>query len=92
VMEAALVPRHNVLLYARGRTWHRTQEISEQRNGCVRIAFVCRNLAPVTSWILEWGPHAKVLEPPVLVNEVVRELQGALGHTDDFGRNGSRGG
>ena len=65
--------------YARGRTWHRTQEIAEQRDGSVRISFACRNLAPVTSWILEWGPHAKVLEPPELVNEVVRELQGALG-------------
>jgi predicted DNA-binding transcriptional regulator YafY len=65
--------------YARGRTWHRTQEIEERRDGSVRIAFTCRNFAPVTSWILEWGPHAKVLEPPELVNEVVRELERALG-------------
>jgi predicted DNA-binding transcriptional regulator YafY len=65
--------------YARGRTWHRTQETEEQRDGSVRITFSCRNLAPVTSWILEWGPHAKVIEPPELVNEIVRELQGALG-------------
>ena len=31
-----------------------------------------------SSWILEWGPHAKVIEPPELVDEVVRELRGAL--------------
>jgi predicted DNA-binding transcriptional regulator YafY len=57
--------------YARGRTWHRTQEIEEQRDGSVRIAFACRNIAPLVSWILEWGPHAKVIEPRELVQPSV---------------------
>jgi predicted DNA-binding transcriptional regulator YafY len=64
--------------YARGRTWHRTQQIDEQGDGSVRISFTCRHLAPVTSWILEWGPHAKVIEPPELVERVSRELREAL--------------
>jgi predicted DNA-binding transcriptional regulator YafY len=64
--------------YARGRTWHRTQEIAEQRDGSVRIAFTCRTLAPVVSWILEWGPHAKVIEPAELVEQVKRELREVL--------------
>jgi predicted DNA-binding transcriptional regulator YafY len=64
--------------YARGRTWHRTQELEEQRDGRVRLSFWCRNIAPVVSWILEWGPHARVLEPAELVEQVVQELRGAL--------------
>jgi hypothetical protein len=45
--------------YARGRTWHRTQQIEELCEGGVRISFWCRSLAPVTSWIFEWGPARK---------------------------------
>ncbi len=63
--------------YARARVWHRTQTICEQRNGAVRVEFTCRNLAPVVSWVLEWGPHAKVLGPPALVDLVVEELDSA---------------
>jgi predicted DNA-binding transcriptional regulator YafY len=64
--------------YARGRVWHRTQQIDEQRVGSIRLSFYCRNLAPIVSWILEWGPHAKVIEPAELRDEVVNELKGAL--------------
>jgi predicted DNA-binding transcriptional regulator YafY len=32
----------------------------------------------MVSWIPEWGPHARVFEPAELVEDVVRELQGAL--------------
>jgi predicted DNA-binding transcriptional regulator YafY len=64
--------------YARGRTWHRTQVLEEQSDGTVRITFSCRNLAPLTSWILEWGPHAKVIEPIELRDQVTRELRAAL--------------
>jgi predicted DNA-binding transcriptional regulator YafY len=35
------------------------------------------SLAPVVSWVLEWGPHARVIEPPELVAEVIRELDAA---------------
>lgn len=63
--------------YARGRTWHRTQVLEEQSDGTVRLSFVCRNLAPVVSWVLEWGPHAKVIEPKELTEMVVAELDAA---------------
>src|ERR1700690_2660573 len=71
--------------YARGRTWHRTQQIDEQRDGSVRLSFQCRSLAPVVSWILEWGPHAKVIEPAALIEQVVDELKGALGRYAESG-------
>lgn len=47
--------------YARGRVWHRTQQIEEQSDGTVHLAFTCKNLVPVVSWVLEWGPHARVI-------------------------------
>ena len=79
-------PPHTVVIdfskdraaYARGRIWHRTQQIEEQRDGSVRLSFECRSLAPVVSWILEWGPHAKAIAPQELVDVVVRELRGAV--------------
>lgn len=64
--------------YARGRVWHRTQAIEEQRDGTVRLSFTCKNLMPLVSWVLEWGPHARVIEPPELRQHVVRELRDAL--------------
>jgi len=27
------------------------------------LSFRCTNLVPVVSWVLEWGPHARVIEP-----------------------------
>jgi predicted DNA-binding transcriptional regulator YafY len=61
----------------RARVWHPAQAIEELGSGGVRLAFPCASLAPVVSWILEWGPHAKAIEPPELVAEVVRELDAA---------------
>jgi predicted DNA-binding transcriptional regulator YafY len=66
--------------YARGRVWHRTQVVEEQRDGTMRLSFTCRNLAPVVSWVLGWGPHARVIEPPELVDMIVDDLDGARGH------------
>ena len=61
----------------RARVWHPAQEVTELASGAVRLAFPCASLAPVVSWILEWGPHAKAIEPPELIAEVVRELDAA---------------
>ena len=63
--------------YARGRVWHRTQAVDEQRDGTLRLSFICRNLAPVVSWVPGWGPHATVIEPPELVDMIVDDLDGA---------------
>ena len=45
-----------------------------------RARFVLKctaNLVPVVSWVLEWGPHARVFDPPELVSRVVEELDSA---------------
>jgi predicted DNA-binding transcriptional regulator YafY len=64
--------------YARARQWHPSQVIEEQGDGSVIVRFTCVNFAPVVSWVHEWGPHAKVLEPPELAETVTRELRETL--------------
>ncbi len=63
--------------HVRARLWHRTQQFHETANG-LRLEFTCSNLRPVVSWVLEWGPYAKVIEPRELVEQVSRELRDAL--------------
>lgn len=61
------------------RVWHPTQQLERGDDGKVRLSFSCTNLVPVVSWVLEWGPHARALEPPELVESVVDELDHARG-------------
>ncbi|MGN6109663.1 MAG: helix-turn-helix transcriptional regulator [Kofleriaceae bacterium] len=63
--------------YVRARVWHPRQRIEELADGRVRLEFPCASLIPVVSWVLEWGPHARAIEPPELVAEVVGELDAA---------------
>ena len=59
------------------RRWHPTQVIEPGEDGAVVLSFRCTNLVPVVSWVLEWGPHARVIEPHELVDRVVAELEEA---------------
>lgn len=59
------------------RTWHKTQLILELNDGRIRLTFEAPNLAPVVSWILEWGPHARAIAPEQLVSNVTSELKAA---------------
>jgi predicted DNA-binding transcriptional regulator YafY len=59
------------------RTWHPTQKIERTNDGRVRLTFTVANLEPLVSWVLEWGPHARVLEPSALADSVVSELEAA---------------
>jgi predicted DNA-binding transcriptional regulator YafY len=60
-----------------GRIWHPTQELKRVTGGRTRLSFTCTNLIPVVSWILQWGPHAKVMEPTELAAIVIDELKRA---------------
>ena len=59
------------------RAWHPTQQIERTPEGCTRLSFTVVNLEPLVSWILEWGPHARAVEPRELVARVVEELDAA---------------
>ncbi|MBV8760169.1 MAG: WYL domain-containing protein [Deltaproteobacteria bacterium] len=60
-----------------GRVWHPTQELTRIAGGQLRLTFTCTNMVPVVSWVLQWGPHVRVIEPPELVDAVVDELDRA---------------
>ena len=60
------------------RQWHSTQKIIRQKNGSVILTIDAGGLDEMASWILSWGPQAKVLEPPELVKLVKRELSKAI--------------
>jgi predicted DNA-binding transcriptional regulator YafY len=64
-------------LLASSRTWHATQRSEQLRDGRVQIALRVPHLAPVVSWVLEWGPHARAITPPELVSQVKAELDAA---------------
>lgn len=59
------------------REWHPTQHVTTLASGRIRLAFRAPSLAPIVSWVLEWGPHARAIAPNALVDQVVRELDGA---------------
>lgn len=59
------------------RLWHRTQQLQRMGDGSLRLSFDVANLTPVVSWVLEWGLHARVIEPDELRDAVIAELDGA---------------
>lgn len=64
--------------YVRMRKVHSTQKLAAIAGGGVRLTMTVGNLLQVTSWVLEWGQRARVVEPPELVEMVKNELEGAL--------------
>jgi predicted DNA-binding transcriptional regulator YafY len=63
--------------FVRARIWHPAQTFETLPGGKLRLVFQCANLTPVVSWVLEWGPHARAVEPPELVDQVIAELDAA---------------
>jgi len=79
--------------YVRARVWHPSQELREEPDGAVILTLhVCHDWA-LRSWILGWGAYARVVEPPALSDEILRDLAatadrygGAAGFTADAPR------
>jgi predicted DNA-binding transcriptional regulator YafY len=73
-VELEFAPR--VAGYVRERVWHPSQSLQEAPDGSLRLALeVCTDWA-LTSWILSFGPYARVVAPPSLAAEI-REALGA---------------
>ena len=53
-----------------GRQWHSSQEVTDLPAGGSRIRMRLSGLDEIERWVLNWGVHAKVLEPPELVRRV----------------------
>lgn len=63
--------------YARERVWVPGQTLAENRDGSVDLSFPVNDLREVASWVLSWGPEAKALSPPELVDRVSDQLRQA---------------
>jgi proteasome accessory factor B len=56
----------------RDRVWHPTQRVREEMDGSVVISFEAGGLMEILSWVLSYGRHAEILEPPEFRAEVKR--------------------
>ena len=63
--------------YVTARVWHTSQEVRENGDGGIVLSMnVCHDWA-LRSWILSWGPFARVLTPGSLAADVQTDLQTA---------------
>jgi predicted DNA-binding transcriptional regulator YafY len=61
--------------YVRARQWHRSQALSPSDDGGVRMTLdVCLDQA-LKSWILSFGPFAKVVAPGPLAREIAEQFE-----------------
>jgi predicted DNA-binding transcriptional regulator YafY len=66
--------------YVQARVWHASQQLREGADGALLLAMdVCHDWA-LRSWILSWGPFARVITPPALAREIRSDLQSAAEH------------
>jgi proteasome accessory factor B len=66
--------------YVRARVWHPSQDVRESGDGGVRMTMdVCNDWA-LRSWILSWGPFARVVSPAPLASAIRNDLEAAGAH------------
>ena len=63
--------------YVKGREWHKTQAFEDRPDGGVRMTMNVSDDRPLRSWILSFGPLARVLAPSQLAQEIFEEIQEA---------------
>jgi predicted DNA-binding transcriptional regulator YafY len=63
----------------RARTWHVSQELVNRPDGTLMVKMQLNNLEEVEGWVLGFGSHAHVIQPPEFrsrLEKVAREIQG----------------
>jgi len=74
-VEIAFEP--HVAPYVRARVWHASQQLRDIADGGLVLSMnVCHDWA-LRSWILSWGPFARVLAPAALAEQLGSDLQAA---------------
>ncbi len=64
--------------YLLERCWHPSQKNKKLKEGSLELAFEVAGTKEIKTWILGFGPLAKVLEPASLVKEVREDLRKTL--------------
>jgi predicted DNA-binding transcriptional regulator YafY len=74
-IEIAFEPR--IVPYVKERVWHASQQIRDEPDGSIVLTLnVCNDFA-LRSWILGFGPLARVVAPAHLAAQILTELEGA---------------
>lgn len=60
------------------KRFHPSQRLTPQRDGSLLAEYTLASFEEFRSWILSFGPHAEVLDPPTLRQTVVEALRGSL--------------
>jgi proteasome accessory factor B len=70
----------DVAPYVRARVWHASQDVRDHGDGGIRVTMdVCHDWA-LRSWILSWGPFARVVAPALLARAIRADLEAAGRH------------
>jgi proteasome accessory factor B len=56
----------------RDRIWHQSQTVAENEDGSIFLSFAAGGRMEIIAWLLSYGSHAEILEPPALREEVAR--------------------
>lgn len=72
-VEIAFEPR--IARYVKERKWHASQQVRESPDGSVILTLTVSNDWALRSWILSFGPVARVLSPPHLASQILEELE-----------------
>lgn len=60
--------------YFKERQWHPTQKVRTLKSGDVIVSFQAGGWDEIVSWVLSWGGHARILNPPALILAVQTHL------------------
>ncbi len=64
--------------FIRERIWHPTQDLVNQADGSVVLAFEASGEKEILAWVYSYIPHVQVLEPPSLRSAFVRGIEETL--------------
>jgi predicted DNA-binding transcriptional regulator YafY len=64
--------------YVRERVWHESQSLEQRPDGSVVLRMTVARSPELKSWIKSFAPHARVLEPAALRDEILADLRAAL--------------
>ncbi|HEY7451550.1 MAG TPA: WYL domain-containing protein [Candidatus Limnocylindria bacterium] len=56
--------------------WHRTQQLSDRKDGGVDLTVQVAGIVEIRPWIMSWGDQVEVLEPPELREVVATAARG----------------
>jgi predicted DNA-binding transcriptional regulator YafY len=70
----------DVATYVNERHWSDDQKIKVHKNGSITLTMTTRNKLETTSWLLGFGPSARLISPTKLAEEIKVKLKKTLEH------------